>query len=143
VPIALSDRCLGLLKTACGVGSLRLPVLPAREVFLEQQAGPAIVAVREQHAAVKLIEIGRCHGRLQGWLPDRKQASHQRLSFFNQRGRLIGLAACKRTFSFPIQGSQLLDGLAVPSFLGGVARGRGRRLASDEQSGGQKSEEAH
>ena len=141
--IAFGDGVLGLLLTASGVGSPRLPVFPASEVFLEQETGPTVVAVREQHAAVELIEIGRRYGRLQSRLRDGQQAAHQGLSFLNQSGSLIGLAIFKSTLGFTIQGSQLLDGLTVPGLLGGIARRRGRGLACSEQRAGENGERTH
>lgn len=82
MPVAFGDGVLGLLQAAGAVGGGWLPVFPAGEVFLEQQTGPAVVSIRQQHAAVKLVEIGRRYGRLQGRLGDGEDAGHQRLSFF-------------------------------------------------------------
>lgn len=68
VAVAFGDGVFGLLKAVGAVGGGRLPVLPARQVFLEQQAGPAVMAIREEHAAVELVEIGRGDGRFESWL---------------------------------------------------------------------------
>ncbi len=44
--VAFGDGVFGLLMTAGGVGGGRLPVFPARQVLLEQQARPAVVSIR-------------------------------------------------------------------------------------------------
>ena len=91
--VTFGDGVFGLLKAAGAVSGGWLPVFPTRQILLEQQARPAVVSILEQHAAVKLVEIGRGDGGLQGGLGDVQDAGHQRLSFFYERGGLIGFAA--------------------------------------------------
>src|SRR5882724_1015878 len=52
VPVALGDGGLSLFQETGGLGSLRLPVHPARHILLEEKTGPAVVAVGEKHEAV-------------------------------------------------------------------------------------------
>ena len=57
-PITLGDGVLRLSEARGGIRGLRRPVLPSDQILLEEEPGPAVVPVGEEHPAVEIVEIG-------------------------------------------------------------------------------------
>ena len=117
VPVALRDGGFGLLQPARGLRRPGSPSSPAREILLEEQPGPPVVAVGQKHPAVEILQIGRRLRRFQCRLGSGEQAAHQRLSFFDQSRCLIGLATAEKSLSVPVHRSQLPHGFAIPGLF--------------------------
>ena len=118
--IALGDGFLRLLQTAGGIGSPRLPVFPAHEVFLKRGAEPS-------HSGGWQEAFGRRArpGRMRRWCNQSrmwhgKQALAEGLTCFDEGGGGIGFSVFEKLRGVAIDGREFVGGLCVPCFAGRI-----------------------
>lgn len=132
--VDLIDLGGGFFVAGGAFGGFGRPVFPAREIFLEHETRPAVVAILEQHSAVEFVEVGGGFGGGQGHVGDGDQLLFEGLAFFNQRGGGIVFSGGQVGFGLAVERGEILRGLCVPGFAGGIGGCGGRAGGS---AGGQ------